>query len=78
MEVTEQGFQGGTVIPEDYDGSEESLTERYGRGLDLGGPLRTLAQVCRALEPRELVDLVDLSARRAILKKDGPAQGDLM
>lgn len=27
VEVTEQGFQGGTVIPEDYDGSEESLEQ---------------------------------------------------
>lgn len=25
MEVTEEGFQGGTVIPSDYDGSEDSL-----------------------------------------------------
>ncbi|MBB5321333.1 efflux RND transporter permease subunit [Marinobacter oulmenensis] len=27
VEVTEQGFQGGTVIPEDYDGSEKSLEQ---------------------------------------------------
>lgn len=27
VEVTEQGFQGGTVIPEDYNGSEKSLEQ---------------------------------------------------
>lgn len=27
VEVTEEGFQGGTVIPDDYDGSEESLNQ---------------------------------------------------
>lgn len=27
MEVTEQGFQGGTVIPDDYDGSRKSLED---------------------------------------------------
>ncbi|WP_148862264.1 efflux RND transporter permease subunit [Marinobacter fonticola] len=27
VEVTEQGFQGGTVIPDDYDGSRESLEQ---------------------------------------------------
>ncbi|MFO7787367.1 MAG: MMPL family transporter [Halospina sp.] len=27
QEVTEEGFQGGTVIPDDYDGSEESLNQ---------------------------------------------------
>ncbi|MFE8071927.1 MMPL family transporter [Marinobacteraceae bacterium S3BR75-40.1] len=27
VEVTEQGFQGGTVIPDDYDGSPESLNQ---------------------------------------------------
>ncbi|WP_077528958.1 efflux RND transporter permease subunit [Vreelandella utahensis] len=27
QEVTEEGFQGGTVIPDDYDGSQESLNQ---------------------------------------------------